>query len=77
MRFLRSPGPKVLVFESLVFDGIRNNFFEILTWMLPSWRVDITGIDVVELASNEDHNVQLEAKAIGKIFQVLNAFLIG
>ena len=36
--------------------------------------MDVAGIDEVELASNEDYNVQLEAKAIGMLLQVLNAF---
>ena len=77
LQFLRSPGSKVLVSKSLAFDGMRIKFLESLTWIQPSWWVDVAGIDLVELASYVDHNVQLKAKAIGKLFQVLNAFLIG
>ena len=39
--------------------------------------MDVAGIDEVELASYEDHNVQLEAKGIGMLLQVLNALLVG
>ena len=61
----------------LTIKGVGYKLFEGLTVIKPSYLVDIAGIDVVELASNEDHNVQLKVKAIGKLFQLLNAFLIG
>ena len=37
--------------------------------------MDVARIDVVKLASNKDCDVHLEVKAIGDLFEVLNAFL--